>query len=202
MKKQTISLNSLSVAAGLVIVALAGFGPSGCSDGSDNVSGECGADYACGDGSCIPKSWACDGMNDCSGGDDESKLLCGSGEPSDSSSVTQPPLPPTTSTTKDSGCGDVSYEGYCSGDTVIWCDEGQLMEANCAEYGYSCGYSGGIYDCVTETAAPSSGCGGVSYEGYCDGDVVVWCDGGTLYQADCGSVGLDCGWTGSIYDCE
>ena len=38
------------------------------------------------------------------------------------------------------------------------------------------------------------GCGGVDYQGYCDGSRVVWCESGELHEKDCASQGLSCLW--------
>jgi hypothetical protein len=54
---------------------------------------------------------------------------------------------------------------------------------------------------------PGSGggdvCGGVTYEGDCQGDVVEWCDGSGVQQIDCAQSGMTCGWNDSAgyYDC-
>lgn len=37
-------------------------------------------------------------------------------------------------------------------------------------------------------------CGGVTYTGECQGDAVVWCEGGALQQVDCAAKGKVCGW--------
>jgi hypothetical protein len=46
-------------------------------------------------------------------------------------------------------------------------------------------------------------CGGISYEGRCDGDTVSFCDGEQLHVVDCAPNGLHCGWNAarSYYDC-
>jgi hypothetical protein len=49
----------------------------------------------------------------------------------------------------------------------------------------------------------SGGCGSITWEGGCDGDVVYWCEGegsgAHVERADC--YPDVCGWTGSYYDC-
>lgn len=48
---------------------------------------------------------------------------------------------------------------------------------------------------------PDDPCQGITYEGICDGDVVVWCEGGELWGIDC--TPAECGWNAqaSYYDC-
>ncbi|MEZ4468932.1 MAG: hypothetical protein R3F43_32000 [bacterium] len=41
---------------------------------------------------------------------------------------------------------------------------------------------------------PADPCAGVTYQGYCDGDVAVWCDGQQLRRDDCAPQGLTCGF--------
>ena len=42
--------------------------------------------------------------------------------------------------------------------------------------------------------APTGGCNGVDYSGYCDEKTVVWCEDGALKSKDCGAQGQACGW--------
>ena len=44
-------------------------------------------------------------------------------------------------------------------------------------------------------------CGGVTYQGYCDGNVVVWCEGGQLWWYDCASCGGYCMWFDPDFGC-
>lgn len=47
-------------------------------------------------------------------------------------------------------CGGITYDGTCNGDSssVLWCDEGEILEYTC-EAGTSCGVdSNGWYDCL------------------------------------------------------
>lgn len=36
------------------------------------------------------------------------------------------------------GCGDVTYHGYCDGDTLVWCQAGALRSSDCAARDASC----------------------------------------------------------------
>lgn len=51
--------------------------------------------------------------------------------------------------------------------------------------------------------APSDPCGGVTYEGQCNGTSVVWCESSTVKQIDCKSTGKTCGYdtTNKFYNC-
>jgi len=122
-------------------------------------------------------------------------------------------------------CGDIGYEGCCDGQTVTWCEGGELRVIDCAETP-SCGWSSeGYYDCgSTGSAAPSgayplncdgtggtgpitSGCGSITYEGCCNGSTVAWCEGGAVQQINCATEpqapGTSCGWDseGGYYWC-
>lgn len=46
-------------------------------------------------------------------------------------------------------CGDVTYEGQCRNDTLVYCDT-TLQVVDCAETGRTCGYEGGAvgYNCL------------------------------------------------------
>lgn len=88
----------------------------------------------------------------------------------------------------------------------MWCEEGQLQEVDCGEYDMACEWTGSIYDCAERSSGGSSGggCNGVSYEGYCDGNTVVWCEDGQVWAVDCSMEGMVCDWDWDlgIYDSE
>jgi agmatine deiminase len=126
-------------------------------------------------------------------------------------------------------CGGVTYEGCCDGEVLYYCENNQLVTIDCTQ-GPSCGWqpSGPYYDCGTDGSADPSGqfpkacvwgdggppktdakvtdsgpgCGGIAYEGCCDGETLKYCDNGVLKTIDC-SNNPSCGWlTGSnFYDC-
>ncbi len=123
-------------------------------------------------------------------------------------------LPPTALANTCAGsCNNSSADGTC------WCDD------SCFDFGDCCGDvcthcpslagcgGGGTGDCgngycePTEDASTcpqdcSGGCGSVTYEGCCDGQVVKYCEGGSLKSIDC-SQNPSCGWQpeGNYYDC-
>jgi hypothetical protein len=130
-----------------------------------------------------------------------------------------PPTPPTTPTPSpdmarpaDMSAPDlcnhgVSYYGYCSGATAIWCDPatGQIITWDCGLDGYACGEwdcAAGAYCCgqtqsapmmdMAQPAAPSAECLQLGYSGACDGETATWCDNGQIYRVDCVSRGQGC----------
>lgn len=83
-------------------------------------------------------------------------------------------------------CGSVTWEGECLGDELQWCEEGQVLIADCGAEGGTCGFDpeSGVYDCL----GLDDGCGGETFDGRCDGNNVIWCEEGIVYEADCGSI--------------
>ena len=87
-------------------------------------------------------------------------------------------------------CEGVTYEGCCEGQTVVWCENGELKSVNCdqSDAGPSCGWSAsdGWYWCGTDGGVDPSGqfpkdCG----EGPCEPD----CNGISCGVSDgCGGV--------------
>ena len=101
--------------------------------------------------------------------------------------------------------GALTWEGECVGNEVHWCEDGQVFEADCTALGGACGWDPelGAYDCVDL----DDGCGGETFEGRCDGNSVVWCEDGEVFEADCGTLeslpGSLCGFNCEFqaYDC-
>ena len=100
-------------------------------------------------------------------------------------------------------CGEVTFEGQCDAEVVSWCEDGELMVADCAEIGGHCGWSfeDGFFDCL-DLDDP---CLGATFEGTCsdDGATVTWCEDGQVFESDCLELGRTCGWSeeASAYDC-
>ncbi len=105
--------------------------------------------------------------------------------------------PPTRDT-----CGGVTAAGQCSGDVLSVCDGGGVVTTDCAASGTECmlDESGAAFCGVP---VPAGACGDVTGVGACDGDTVVWCDGGALASLDCAAGGRICGWNDgqAFYDC-
>ncbi|MCB9550212.1 MAG: hypothetical protein H6706_30825 [Myxococcales bacterium] len=113
----------------------------------------------------------------------------------------------------------MTYQGFCDGDVAVWCDGQQLRRDDCAPLGLTCGFiddQTGFYCREPEAGAPAppvpdppepapapeegapeppaDGCGQIDYAGVCEGDVVAYCNNGTLVRHDCGPAGATCGW--------
>ena len=107
------------------------------------------------------------------------------------------------------GCGGSC--GSCSGGKTCnvsgQCVEPDACTPNCAGKdcgsdgcGGSCGSCQGQQECQGgQCVEPVDPCGGISYEGCCDGTELNYCDNGELKTVDCQS----CGWKqqAQYYDC-
>ena len=47
-------------------------------------------------------------------------------------------------------CGNISFAGQCDGTVLLWCQDGELYQGDCAELGADCGYvdDNTGYDCL------------------------------------------------------
>jgi hypothetical protein len=67
--------------------------------------------------------------------------------------TTDPTNPGTTDPTNPpaDGCGAITEEGTCNQDVLTFCLEGEVVSANCAEFGLNCGFVSPEYgsDCLT-----------------------------------------------------
>jgi V8-like Glu-specific endopeptidase len=96
------------------------------------------------------------------------------------------------------GCDGITYEGCCAGETLTYCDDGELKTLDCTG-SPSCGWKSeaGYYDCGTNGSGDPSGqfpksCGGSTGPECGDGK----CESGETSQncpMDCGSAGPVCG---------
>jgi len=141
-----------------VIATCGNIGAEGCCDGTmlkycdggKLAAMDCTANPSCGWDS--SSSWY-----DCgtSGGADPSSTYvknCGV--------LTDAPLPDTGPDAM-TGCGNVTFEGCCDGETVWYCENAQLEHINCAlsTTGPKCSWdsTNSFYDCGTSGAADPSG---------------------------------------------
>lgn len=103
-----------------------------------------------------------------------------------------------------SGCGLLTSEGACAGDVLEYCSGDSITVSDCAASGLTCGYdaAAGYYNCVEPVVVivDDDPCAGVTYEGMCDYDEVVWCESGQLEAKSCA---MGCGWDAAagVYDC-
>lgn len=95
-------------------------------------------------------------------------------------------------------CGGVSYEGYCDGTTLNWCENGGLKSYDCAWAGMACDYQDAAvgFNCVAAPAPhqPQPTCAELGYSGRCVGTVLEWCEGGAIQTYDCAWAGMSCGY--------
>jgi len=96
------------------------------------------------------------------------------------------------------GCGNVSYEGCCEGQTLKYCENNQLKTIDCNQ-GPSCGWQpeGNFYDCGTSGSPDPSGmnpmnCGGGGVNPICGNGACEAGENATSCPADCGG-GTKCG---------
>jgi len=98
-------------------------------------------------------------------------------------------------------CGEVSFEGCCTGEVLKWCENDQVNEMDCAAAGKpSCGWNAGanFYDCGTDGAADPSGthpkeCGGGGPGPVCGNGTCESGESESSCPADCGGGAGDCG---------
>ena len=102
---------------------------------------------------------------------------------------------------QDLPCEGETYEGRCEGSRVFWCQDSQVYRQDCAESGKTCGFdpARGYYGCLQA----SDPCQGETFDGRCDGAVVIWCEDEEVKSIDCGESQSHCGFsqTKDYYDC-
>jgi len=108
-------------------------------------------------------------------------------------------------------CGDLDFRGRCEGDALQFCGFTGPESVDCAELAeegedpYVCRLVSEDYgyDCVPEGF--EGGCGAVSIEGVCEGDVLQFCESfetGEVVTVDCTELDLACVMDGDGYaDC-
>ncbi len=86
-------------------------------------------------------------------------------------------------------CAEETLAGRCDGTTAIWCEDDTIWTHACADFGYVCGDEGtGNMRCIE----PPPPCNGETFEGRCDGQVAIWCEGEDVLYHDCASFGYVC----------
>ncbi len=118
--------------------------------------------------------------------------------------------PPTDAVDNTDACDGLDYLGSCAGDAVSWCANGQPHTVACGASTH-CGWQDGVtgYNCLADVdsaatdATADDPCGGLDYQGRCDGDTLVWCSDDVLAQSDCSASQAHCGWQSATvgYDC-
>jgi hypothetical protein len=100
----------------------------------------------------------------------------------------------TASGTAGGSCGDITWDGVCQGDKVVWCSGDSLDVYDCSRQGMTCGASGALGNWCVPRAGAADGCGTIDFQGTCQGDVAMWCSNGQLRSKDCGDIGQGCGF--------
>jgi V8-like Glu-specific endopeptidase len=82
-------------------------------------------------------------------------------------------------------CQGETFNGRCNGDTVIWCENQQVKQQNCASQSKVCGFSAqnNYFACIA--AAQQDPCNGETYEGRCDGKKLIWCENQQVKNQNC-----------------
>ncbi len=81
------------------------------------------------------------------------------------------------------GCGDITFEGECQGDTVVWCQNGELATKDCSTSSQSCGFASAEtgYWCVDAVATSCEGSCGELF----GSDGMCHCDSSCEALGDC-----------------
>jgi len=111
----------------------------------------------------------------------------------------------------DDECGDVTYAGYCDGNTLVWCEDGKLYSADCALYGdYVCQWvpeNEGSYCVYQPPCEPDCGgkeCGSDGCGGSCGSCAAgLTCQDGVCTEGPCepDCTGKQCGPDGCGGSC-
>ncbi len=152
------------------------------------------------------------------------ELLTLSNESTDANESTETNESPTDdqSTSHQNPCGEIDFIGVCLGNTVYWCEDEKLLFKSCENS--RCGWVNDQigYDCLddhpTDSSENNADLGAeseleteventdenanqttvcepyLSYQGTCDGDLLIWCEGGIVQAQDCHDFGLKCIW--------
>jgi len=95
--------------------------------------------------------------------------------------------------------GPEQYPYYCEGPCVPSCSGKQCGDDGC---GGTCGICPAGTECKGNVCeGQQGGCGGYSEKPACQGDTVVWCEGGKVYFQDCKGLGQywQCGWVPNLF---
>lgn len=83
-----------------------------------------------------------------------------------------------------SGCGAETEEGRCDGNTLVFCESvasGNIIRQDCSGADV-CSTSNGRAACLPPNV---SGCGDITYQGYCESNTVVYCLNNAVTRLDC-----------------
>lgn len=95
-------------------------------------------------------------------------------------------------------------DGDSGGPSLFRDSSGQYLVAGVTSAGDRSCRRYGIHTRVDQHLdflAEGDPCGGETYAGRCDGDVLVWCEDGSAWEYNCGEDSLACGRVTDGYDC-
>jgi len=178
------------------------------SDGCDGTCGVCPGDEICNDGGlCIAPG----GGGDC--GDISWEGIC-EGNTLKYCSLLDQSLVTFNCGTLGQKCGwdaDASYNSCvastdgCTPNCLL--DDGSPKSCGDDGCGNLCGVCEADFFCDAGTCSAGAGaCGDITVTGECNGDTLVYCAGGALYDQDCGAQNMTCGFDesgpdGGWFDC-
>jgi hypothetical protein len=124
-------------------------------DGCGGTCGTCAPGESCNSGQCItiPPADPCEGIPTTGQCDGDVKLTCNNGVPESEDCGAQdkvcwiqvfPVLEVSCKWPWQANCPDYLFDGYCSGNLLIQCEDDNLWIIDCVEEGKVCGFSGGF----------------------------------------------------------
>jgi sugar lactone lactonase YvrE len=165
-------------------------------DGCEGTCGQCAGGAKCMESACVSESC----VGSC-GGQSPFECFCDNqcqdlGDCCDDVCIACPNI-------CEGECNGVSWAGCCDGETVKWCQDGELHDENCGDKP-SCGWNAedGYYDCETTGGADPAG----EFPLACDEDCTPNCFGKECGDDGCGKLCGECAeWavcTGEGQCCE
>jgi hypothetical protein len=101
-------------------------------------------------------------------------------------------------------CAGETFEGRCDGQTVVWCENDQVQQQNCAAEAKECVFDAakGYYACREPVQVDP--CNGETWEGRCENGSVIWCENGQVSSLNCTAKGRTCAYDAAkgYYDCK
>ncbi len=127
------------------------------------------------------------------------------GVPGSTPDADTPPTPPPTDP-----CNGETANGRCDGTTLVACVNEQVTRKDCASTNQQCTLDATSHkaSCTTPPPPPppppiDDPCQGETYEGRCDGGMLIWCENKKINKQNCTTARRKCGYNQSqgYYDC-
>ena len=99
-----------------------------------------------------------------------------------------------TEETQADPCDGLDYLGRCNGDIAEWCENGEVRQRDCASQGMTCGYTNDQTGYYCTESEQTDACGGLDYQGRCNGTIAEWCENEQIRTFDCSLRGQVCHW--------